>query len=162
MPFVTNNVMAKRYIDKCSGTGLQKYNQSITERSHPRPLRGAQCRLILLGPLAVHHFPFVLVLGEDNVISKQLEPDTFPEPTLLCLSFVIDFSEFLSRKKVSPFQGKKKESKGRQSCVGTSLTTGPQATPTSGWYILTDGEFLRTKDDIARGVWVAFWGCEMA
>jgi hypothetical protein len=63
---------------------------------------------------------FVLVLGEgDNVISKQLEPDTFPEPTLLCLSFIIDSSEFLSRKKKSPFQGKEKESKGRQSVVET-------------------------------------------
>ena len=47
-------------------------------------------------PLGVRHFS--LALGEeDKVISKQLGPDAVPEPALSRLSFVIDFSEFLSK-----------------------------------------------------------------
>lgn len=55
------------------GTDVQKQNQSITEQSRPGPLRGALYHLILLHPLAVRYFPFVLIPGkEGKVISKKL------------------------------------------------------------------------------------------
>jgi hypothetical protein len=91
-----------------------------------------------------------------KVVGKQLEPDTVREPVLSCLSFIIDISEFLARKKTHLSRWSEKNRRGHT--LGMSLTTGAQATPTSGPCILTmTGDFLRAKNVTVRGVWATFW-----
>jgi hypothetical protein len=58
----------------------------------------------------MRHVPYAL--GEQvKVVSKQLEPDTIPELVLSRLNFVIDVSEFLSRKTKLTTDKERKEGK---------------------------------------------------
>ena len=95
-------------------------------------------------PLGVRHFS--LALGEeDKIISKQLGPDAVPEPALSRFGFVIYFSEFLSKTKfrLSKRRGKKGKLVWTRCGDDPDNLAGAQATPTSGWCILTmTGDFF--------------------
>jgi hypothetical protein len=104
----------------------------------------------------VRYFPFALD-EEENVVSEQLELDTVLEPALSRLGFVVDLEVLVSRRFFFyrfPKQGEenKRKTNWRGHVLGITLTTGAQATSTSGLCILTTtGNFFAPKMTSLKG-----------
>ena len=92
-------------------TDVRVHNQSSIEATVDRLTSKSSMHLIHLPPLGARCFPFI-PREDDKIMTQKLELAIILESALSCLDFVMDFSQFLSRKESRLSERKCMERKG--------------------------------------------------